>query len=1038
MARMLHRWFVVAVVALVPSVAAAQGALARGTLTGTVHDTSGGVLPGVTVEASSSALIERVRTVVTDGTGQYRIVNLDPGTYSLTLTLAGFATVRREGIELTGSATVTIPIEMRVGTVEETVTVTGETPVVDVQSTRREAVIGGEVISALPGTRSIGSLLTMVPGLETFGAALAPSPALVFFFARGGPVGEGRFNVDGMPVSNAFAGGGGSSLVYDTVNAQEIAFTVAGGLGETDIGGPVFNIVPRSGGNTFAGQAFMNTAGSWSRGNNLNDELRAIGITETPGIIKSYDGSVSLGGPIVRDRLWFYGSYRKLNTETAVVGIVGNANAFDLSRWDWVRDDSVTARQSVGRSMYIGRITAQPAVKHRVSVNWEYQQRCEGSPLRIETNGCHTRGSDWVAAGGIAQSPEAHLAYFDFPYTVLQGRWSSPTTNRLLLEAGGTYYSYRHAGGPGALPPDGIHDIGVTQISTAINPVTGAPYAPRGFYAYRALSQYDEHTASPNNWNASASYVTGTNSMKIGYQGAYQAASQVRRANPSLLSYTFNQANPISFNVRIPDWGTANRTWTQSFFVQDAWTRGRLTLQGALRYDRAWSYSPAGLSGTNTPAPQLGLDAIAFPRTASVDSFNDVTPRFGVAFDLFGDGRTALKFSGGRYLGAATNGGRYTQNNPANLIVNNVTRSWTDTNGNRVVDCDLSVLTANGECAALTGNNLNFGGASGNITQVNQDILRGWGVREHDWQWSLGVQHEVVPRVSADVAYSRRSFHSFTVTDNLNRDPSQYDAWTIDAPLDPRLPEGGGYPITIYTPTAAAAAIPAQNNITFETDFGPARTNYWQGVDVSVNARVRQGLTLQIGANTGRTREDSCATATLIDTPDWRTAGPPVFGMGTNCRSNPPYQTTVRGLATYTIPRIDVLVSATIRSQPPLARTANWPVPNSVVQQRLGRLPPGATPFGNTTVALFDDDHRLYADSRRTQLDMRFAKIVRFGRTRADFGVDLENLLNTNYATFYDNTYQYSVDNAAMGGTWDNPTAIYVPRFVRLNFTVSF
>jgi hypothetical protein len=1015
------------VVAMIPSLAAAQGALARGTLTGTVRDTSGAVLPGVTVEAASPVLIEKVRSVVTDGAGIYRVVDLDPGVYTLTFTLPGFATVMREGIELSGSATLRIPIEMRVGNVQETITVTGATPVVDVQSTRREAVIGGEVIAALPGTRSIGSLITMVPGLETFGNALSPSPALIFFFARGGPVGEGRFNMNGMPVSNAFAGGGGSSLVYDTVNVEEIAFTISGGMGETDIGGPVFNIVPRSGGNSFQGQAFLNSAGEWSKGNNLNDEHRALGVAEPPGVIKSYDASISYGGPIKRDRLWFYGSYRKLNTEATVFGIVANANAFDLSRWDWVRDDSINARTSVGRSIYIGRVTAQAAERHRVSLNWESQRRCEGSPLRIETDACHKRGANWVAAGAATTSPEAHTAFFDFPYTVAQGRWTSPMTNRLLMEAGATYYSYRHAGGPGALPPDGIHDIGVTQISTAINPATGAPYAPRGFYTYRALSEYAEHTASPNNWNASASYVTGTHSMKLGYQGAYQAASQVRRANPSLLSYTFLGANPTSFNVRIPDWGTADRTWTQSFFVQDTWTRGRLTLQGALRYDHAWSYSPAGLSGTNTPAPQLGLDAITFPQTPSVDAFNDITPRFGVAYDAFGTGKTAIKFSGGRYLGAATNGGRYVQNNPANRIVNNVTRSWTDTNGNRVVDCDLRVLTANGECAALTGNNLNFGGVSGNITQVNPDILRGWGVREGDWQWSIGVQQELVPRVSVDVAYARRSFFGFTVTDNQRRDPSQYEFWEINAPTDPRLPGGGGYPIRIYVPTAAAAAIPAQNFITFETDFGPERINYWQGVDVTLNARLLRGLTLQIGTNTGREIEDRCATVVTIDSPDPR-----------DCRQSPPYQTTVRGLATYTIPRIDVLVSAAIRSQPPVLRAANWPVPNSVVQQRLGRLPLGATPTGTTTVALFDDDHRLYADQRRTQVDMRFAKILRFGRTRADIGVDLENLLNTNYPTIYDNTYQYSVGNAAMGGTWNNPTAIYTPRFARLNFTVSF
>ncbi|HEY7285580.1 MAG TPA: carboxypeptidase regulatory-like domain-containing protein [Vicinamibacterales bacterium] len=1029
MHRCLSSWLVISLLLMLPAGAAAQGALERGTLTGTVRDASGGVLPGVTVEAASPALIEKIRTGVTDSAGVYRIVNLDPGTYSLTFTLAGFSQAKRENIELRGSATLAIPIDMRVGNIAETVIVSGESPVVDVQSTRREAVIDGDVVSVLPGTRSTGSLITMVPGLETFGAALNPSPQLVFFFSRGGPNSEGRFNVNGMPVANAFAGGGGSSLVYDTVNVDEIAFTVAGGMGETDVGGPVLNIVPRSGGNAFQGQAFTNFSNDALRGNNLTPELSAPApgpnLRETPGIIKAYDSNISFGGPIVHDRLWFFGSYRKLNTETAVEGVVGNANAFDLSRWDWVEDRSLTARSSAGRSIYIGRVTAQAAAKHRVTVNWEYQRRCDGTPLKADTEGCHTRGANWVAATATS-SPEASLNYLNVPYTVVQGRWTNPMTTKLLLEAGATYYSYRHAGGFLSLPPDGIFDIGVTEQSTAINPATGRQYAPRSNYVYRALSEYRDDTASPNNWNASLAYVTGSHNMKVGYQGAFQAASTVRHANPSLLSYNFNQGVPTAFTVRIPEWGTADRTWTQSFFAQDTWTRGRLTLQGALRYDRAWSYSPAGLSGTATPAPQLGLSAIAYPRTPSVDAFNDLTPRFGAAYDLFGTGKTAIKFSGGRYLGAATNGLAYTRNNPAVRTVSSVPRGWTD-DGDRVVECNLAIFTANGECAALTGNNLNFGGVSGIITQVNQDTLKGWGVRDYDWQWSIGVQHEVLPRVSADVSYARRSFHSFTVTDNQVRDPSQYDAWTINAPSDPRLPGSGGYPITIYTPTAAASAIPAQNYITWETDFGPARSSYWQGVDFSVNARTRHGLTLQFGTNTGRKIDDTCATVVKIDSPDPR-----------DCRLTPPYQTTVRGLASYTIPRVDVLVSTTIRSQPPLPLVANWPVPNSVVVQLLGRIPPGGTATGNTIVTLLDNEHRLYADNRRTQVDMRVAKIFRLGKKRLDVGVDGENLFNTNYPTTYDSTYQYSAGNTGSGGTWNNPTAIYTPRYARLNFTLSF
>src|SRR5436305_5304033 len=309
---------------------------AQAVLTGTVHDASGAVLPGVTVEAASPALIEKTRSATTDGSGQYRIIDLQTGTYAVTFTLPGFTTVRRANIELSGTQTVTIPIEMRIGALAETITVAGETPLVDVQNARREVVMNQNTIQALPAARAVGALLNATPGLtvDTNGPAL--SPTMTFFNAHSSNAnsasvaGEGRMTVNGMTIAAARSGGV-SSYVYDTPNSEEIAVIVGGGLGESDIGGPVMNLVPRSGGNVFGGTAFFNAAGNWSRGNNLTDDLRAIGLTQTPGIIQAYDASGSFGGPIIKDRLWFYGSYRNLDTQTAVEGINANANTGDAS-----------------------------------------------------------------------------------------------------------------------------------------------------------------------------------------------------------------------------------------------------------------------------------------------------------------------------------------------------------------------------------------------------------------------------------------------------------------------------------------------------------------------------------------------------------------------------------------------------------------------------------------------------------------------------------------------------------------------------------
>jgi hypothetical protein len=1021
---------------LLPTLAHAQA-----TLAGVVRDASGAVLPGVTVEASSAALIEKVRSAVTDGSGQYRITDLAPGDYSVAYMLPGFARVIRDGLTLAGSGAVTIDIEMRVGTVEETVTVTAETPVVDVQTTRRETVLSNEVIRTMPATRSYTGILANIPSLMPTGGVSAETNAgqINRFTAHGGRQNEGRITVNGLLVTEPGAGAGVSSLAYDVANVDEIQILVSGGLGEAETGGPIMNLVPRSGGNKFAGSAFYSGAGEWSRSNNVDDELRSIGILEPSALINAFDVNGSLGGPILRDRLWFFGTARTFGQTSAVSGAYANLYAGDPTHWDYARNESVVTRNPSRYDIFSLRLTEQVTPRNRVSFSQENQYRCQGSTLTQNGEGCRTRDGDWIGVGNATNSPEAFPGYHDLPYYVTQATWSSPVSSRLLLDAGFSRFHYRFAGN-GQVPPDGLTDlIPVTEQSTIYGL---ANFSYRGLYDPNAHA-FADNKATSIQWRASAAYVTGAHNFKVGYLGSSLMQDSGRVANDSQLRYTFNNKSPISFGyVNAPRWDTTDHTMTAALFAQDQWTLGKLTLQGAIRYDRAWSWAPAegnGSTGTSIFNPQ----PISFERTVSVKGYNDITPRMGVAYDLFGNGKTALKANLGKYLQSAQVAGTYVANNPAQKIVTRVTaRPWTDGNKNFQIDCNLTdprlqdnLASGGDRCAALGGNDLNFGNANPGLTVIDPAILEGWGVRESDWQLGASVQHEVLPRVGVEVGYNRRWFQNFLVTDNQLIGPADYDPWTLIAPQHPDLPNGGGYPITVYDPKPAAFARGAQNFQTFETNFGPARTWYWHGVDVTANARLRGGVTLQGGTSTGRGVQNRCETVVKIDSPDPR-----------GCAVTEPWITAIRGLASYTVPKVDVLVSATVRSLrttiPFLTASnsatngaslaANYNVPNTVVQSLLGRLPSGTNANGTTVVNLVEPA-QVYGE-RVTQIDMRFAKVLRFHGKRADVGVDLYNLFNTNDPAGYEQTFDY----ATQGQTWLRPTSIVSPRFARVNVTLNF
>ena len=1014
---------------LVPSVVYAQASIA-----GVVKDASGAVLPGVTVEASSPALIEKVRSVTTDGSGQYRIVDLRPGSYTVTFTLTGFTVVKREGIELTGSFNATINADLRVGGLQETITVTGESPIVDTQSVRRQTTLDHELLTSAPTARSWAATAVLIPGIVTQAGASADiqiTPQMTVFGGMGGRGNEGRMQVDGLNTGAALNGGGVSTYVADVSNAQEVVTTTSGGLGEAEVGGPTLSIVPRSGGNTRSGQAYLSGVSSGMVGSNYSDALKNAGLS-TPGtLVKQWDFTGGVGGPIVKDRVWYYVTARDEGQWRTIPGVFPNKNANDPSQWLYQPDTTRTAQGAESFQLFSARFTAQASPRNKFNVHWDWQLPCNGAAVTGSADACRTQPSSGAVVGALGlggltatTSPETA----QYLHVLVQNRqftWSSPMTNRLLLEAG--LGSYVAKWGPNEAPGNATRNlIRVTEQASRGYDTNGD-----GVIDVRTLAGLQYRSANwaqdydnPNTWRASASYVTGGHNMKFGYIGGLLREDIENHGNDLNLAYTFNNGVPSQLTQSLRVFRTLDRVRYTAFYGQDQWTMGRMTLQGALRFDRAWSYSPAQTIGPTTFLPSQ----LSFPETPGVDAYKDISPRGGVAYDLFGNGKTSVKVNFGKYLEPASNfNGNYSISNPISRIATTTSRTWTDNGANGgiagdfVPQCNLQLLDANGECGRM--NSPTFGTATRTTAAIDPAILNGWNIRPGDWQIGASVQQELLPRISMEVGYFHRWLTHYTVTDNQNLGPTDFTAFTLAAPSDPRLPGGGGYNVSgLYNLTADGFAKAASNNVTFADNFGK-QTQVYNGVLVNLSARARNGLTMSAGVNTGKTVNDLC---------DLRAAIPELANgfVGTTnpyCHVDPGFVTKVTGLASYTIPRVDVLIAGTIRSDQGSPLRATWNAPVATVTAALGR--PAQAVGATIPIDLIAPGEK-WGD-RVNEVDLRFAKIVRFGRTRTHVGIDIFNILNSDAILTYNQTF-------APGGAWLAPQSVLTPRFVKVSAQIDF
>jgi hypothetical protein len=447
-------------------------------------------------------------------------------------------------------------------------------------------------------------------------------------------------------------------------------------------------------------------------GSNYTPELKAAGLTAPGQLQKLWDFSIGVGGPILKDRLWAYGIARQEGSHRSVPGMYANKNAGDPTKWTYAPD---LTRQSINAASYriaSVRLTYQATPRNKIGVFWDEQKPCTGATWSASDDGCRTQpGSGFIFGGAATIAPEAggtnsggtSGGYGHNFQRVQQATWSSPVTNRLLFDAGfGTYVSRF---GSNEQPGNPTRDmIRVTEQCSAGCALNGN--IPN--LAYRSQNWEDNFNAA-HTWRASTAYVTGAHNMKVGYQGAYHNYLPKPFTNNQFLAYRVNNGVPNQLTETLMPFERNDRIKYAAFYAQEQWTHERMTLQGAIRFDRAWSYFPEQHVGPTRFLPQ----GLVFPKTTGVTGFNDFTPRVGVAYDLFGDGRTALKVNAGKYLEAAAALGIYSAANPVTRIATSATRTWTD-NGNFVPDCDLlnpasQDLRASGGdlCAALS--NQSFG-----------------------------------------------------------------------------------------------------------------------------------------------------------------------------------------------------------------------------------------------------------------------------------------------------------------------------------------
>ena len=811
---------------------------------------------------------------------------------------------------------------------------------------------------------------------------------------HGSRASDSLIQVDGMPIINGSGSGGLQYGNYlNNALAQEITFQTDSHNAEFERASVYSNFIPKEGSNTYRGFFGARYAGEGWQSANLDDEQKSKGLLSGNRINRIWDINPALGGPILKDKVWIYGSYRHWGTYNTVAGSFKDA---DFSSF-FYEPSTEQNLFPVWHQSAAARLTTQINQKNKVNVYYDWQYTYFGNCF-VPT---------YLTA--ISACPE----YKNIPQYIIQASWSSPVTNKLLIEGGGTitpqdFHGYRRDG------------VSLTQFSVT------DPLAPSGYpTTWGSSTAYGANRSDQLNFRGSVSYVTGSHNIKTGFTLMHSWRYTTQEVNNSVAlalrakqPFSLTQyATPIQFHETL--------NYNAGIYAQDQWRVKRLTMNYGVRLDmlKASVDEQVIESGPFTPQRDFG-------DTSNVPNWKDIDPRFGIAYDLTGDGKTAIKTSIGRYV----IGESYTiarALNPMQSTVNQVTRTWAAPAGvaytgtyNPFDDCDLFNPNANtkrpGAVACGPINNPLFGQVATRTTNYDPEVVEGWHVRPNNWEFQASIQRELVPRVSVYGGYTRRWFGNLFATRNLNVTNADFTHYCIPVPggRSPRRPAGtqqcGLYDVN---------RVIAPNNLVFNSSQVGGIDDVYDGVDFDVNARLSAGLIL-VWRRERRARArqhlQPGRRSVASRRPERRARNDP--RTEEFCNVSPPWSPQFKGQAAYTMPW-DIALSATFQSLLGPELRAQYPLTNQIAGPSLGRPFTGVPP----TVDLMPVGS-LYGD-RVYQTDLRFSKQIRYGTTSIRPTVSIYNLFNANPVQTYVNTY---------GATWLNPTVILQARFIDIGVQIDF